>query len=688
MKNKVCRILVNGEKDNGTFDSTPIETLPETENMDNPETLSNFINWAIEKYPAKKYGLVLCDHGGQWTGYGGDSQNGTYKDFGFNWNQYGLKTKTVREAILSSFQSTGLDKFDFLSFDTCLMAGVEVLVDMHDLTDVFIACAEVDYGAGWDFRTLNYLKQNPKASTIDFAKQEVADWDKHHSKRGADIELRNHAAFDFSKYENFKTNFIEFARQLTTAGSSNTQVITRARRDAIHYWLGGVSDMKKPTDYIDLGHYSLILADSVTDGSLKNACINLAESIKDMVISQSAGDSRKDSLGLSIYYPYSGNISWKYDGLNFFEDEYGGGLWLEQLDQTKNAKSADTEPPIVVIEDGSLTDTGRGKSLDSFGGEKITASFQQPAFFKFTIDESPDAYEAFASLVSNQETDNPNLYIYLGEVARVPLRGSGDYEFSWNGTLPVISKVNSNAKAPPIGSSSGSDRQGLEGEFPVYLGGWYVDTKSNTMISFIDYQPNDDSEKIPLIFMTKFDDNGIGVIDTILYDNDDESWLSPTASNVELQPGGKIWPIYYSEEFTDDEWEAYFTYFEDGYIKVPEEGQDGLTVSWQSVTDGIYGIELQTYDNLGNGSDITEFEVTVGDEVEGLPELALSLEGARVVLSWPMEDGGEEAILQWTDGLGREWSDVSSGEIGFGGAGRIYKESGTGEARFFRLIKR
>ncbi len=446
--------------------------------------------------------------------------------------------------------------------------------------------------------------------------------------------------------------------------------------------------MKKPTDYIDLGHYSLILADSVTDGSLKNACINLAESIKDMVISQSAGDSRKDSMGLSIYYPYSGNISWRYDGLNFFKDEYGGGLWLEQLEQTKNAKSADTEPPVVTIEEDSSSDTERGKSLGSINGEKITASFQEPAFFKFSINESPDAYEAFASLVSNQETDNPNQYIYLGEVAHIPLNGNGDYEFSWNGTLPVISKVNSDAKAPPIGSSSGSDRQGQEGEFPVYLGGWYVDTKSNTMISFIDYQPNDDSEKIPLIFMTKFDDDGIGVIDTILYDNDEDSWLSPAASSVELEPGGKIWPIYYTEEFADDEWEVYFTYFEDGYIKVPEGGRDGLTVSWESVTAGIYGIELQTFDNLGNGSDITEFIVTVGDDGEGLPELTLSLEGPRVVLRWSVEDGGDAAILQWTEGLGGEWIDVPFGELGFGGEGRLYKGSATEKTRFYRLIKR
>ena len=686
MKNKVCRVLVDGDKDNWTFDSMPIETLPETENMDNPQTLSNFINWGIEKYPAKKYGLVLWDHGGQFTGYGGDTQNGTKADFGFSWDKYGLKTKVVREAIQSSFQSTGLNKFDFLTFDTCLMAGVEVLVDVHDLTDVFMACAEIDYGAGWDYKSLNYLKQNPEASTIDFAKQEVADWDKHHSRYGADIELRNHAAFDFSKYNKFKTAFIEFAQQLTAASSVNTQVITRARRDAIHYWLRGASELKKPTDYIDLGHFSLVLADSITEGGLKNACLKLAASINDMVISKSTGNSRKDSLGLSIYYPYSGNISWNYSGLNFFKEEYGGDVWLQQLDQAKSAKTADTVPPFVVVEGDNSSDTERGKSLDNFNGEKIVASFSKPALFNFSIDESPDAYEAFASLVSNEETDNPNQYIYLGEVANIPLKGSGDYEFSWNGTLPVLSKSNSNAKAPPIGGSSGVDRQGQEGEFPVYLGGWYIDTKSNTMISFVDYQPNEDSEKIPLIFITKFDDNGMGVIDTILYDNEEESWLSPASSNIELQAGGKIWPIYYTEEFTDDEWEVYFTYFEDGYIKVPEEGPEGLIVSWEPVTDGTYGIELQTFDNLGNGSDVTEFEVTVGGE--GLPNLMLSREGAMVVLSWSMEDGGEEATLQWTEGLGGEWTDVPSGNLGLGGAGRIYKESGTGEARFFRLIKR
>ena len=60
--------------------------------MDNADTLIDFINWGITKYPAKRYGLVLWDHGGQWTGYGGDSQNGTYGGFGFNWNNYNINS--------------------------------------------------------------------------------------------------------------------------------------------------------------------------------------------------------------------------------------------------------------------------------------------------------------------------------------------------------------------------------------------------------------------------------------------------------------------------------------------------------------------------------------------------------------------------------------------------------------------
>jgi hypothetical protein len=72
----------------------------------------------------------------------------------------------------------------------------------------------------------------------------------------------------------------------------------------------------------------------------------------------------------------------------------------------------------------------------------------------------------------------------------------------------------------------------------------------------------------------------------------------------------------------------------------------------------------------------------------GLPSVSFSTEGGNFVLTWAMGDGGDEAVLQWVEGYGGDWSDVPSGNIDFGGDGRLYKETATAESRFFRLIKR
>mgnify|MGYP003315522899 CR=1 FL=1 len=51
--------LIDGNRNNSTFDTQPIEKLPETKNMDNADTLIDFINWGITKYPAKILLLIF-----------------------------------------------------------------------------------------------------------------------------------------------------------------------------------------------------------------------------------------------------------------------------------------------------------------------------------------------------------------------------------------------------------------------------------------------------------------------------------------------------------------------------------------------------------------------------------------------------------------------------------------------------
>ena len=148
-----------------------IESLSESNNMDDPAVLKDFIKWGMAKYPADRYGLVLWNHGGQFLGYGGDTQNASLK------HGMGLTTQQIRSTLTDALIGTAVNKFDFIGFDTCLMGGAEVLGDFSTLCDVFFACPELDFGDGWDYAaTLNYLKANPDVDMMTFGREEVGFW--------------------------------------------------------------------------------------------------------------------------------------------------------------------------------------------------------------------------------------------------------------------------------------------------------------------------------------------------------------------------------------------------------------------------------------------------------------------------------------------------------------------------------
>ena len=112
-----------------------------------------------------------------------------------------------------------------------------------------------------------------------------------------------------------------------------------------------------------------------------------------------------------------------------------------------------------------------------------------------------------------------------------------------------------------------------------------------------------------------------------------------------------------------------------------------MTISWNPIEAGNYGIELQTFDNLGNGSDVIEIEIEVGNQSQELPNLTISQESNLIVLSWPIKDLDNMASLQSTDELGGEWTEVQANDVDFGGDGRIYKEKFTEKSKFYRLIR-
>ena len=102
--------------------------------MSDPETLSDFIRWSVEEYPAEKYMLVLWDHGG-------GSRTGIFVDELYDGDI--LYLYELGQAL----KECGV-KIDTVLFDACMMANLETACMIKDYARWMIASEEVVTGEG------------------------------------------------------------------------------------------------------------------------------------------------------------------------------------------------------------------------------------------------------------------------------------------------------------------------------------------------------------------------------------------------------------------------------------------------------------------------------------------------------------------------------------------------------------
>ncbi|MBI5097013.1 MAG: hypothetical protein HZB32_05150, partial [Nitrospirae bacterium] len=137
--------------------------------MANPQTLTDFLIWVKDTYPADRAILILWDHGNGWDQGDGPSvplQKTLYSV---------LYDDDNHSAFLSNFKVTdaikksGL-KIDLLGFDASIMGTIEALYEFRELTDIIITSQEVGESHGWDYESiLSTLTVNPGMMPEDLA---------------------------------------------------------------------------------------------------------------------------------------------------------------------------------------------------------------------------------------------------------------------------------------------------------------------------------------------------------------------------------------------------------------------------------------------------------------------------------------------------------------------------------------
>ena len=145
-----------------------------------PDSLTNFINWAAKVCPAKKYLLIVHDHGGGYMPHdelpetAPATTRGMIYDDGHDYKHFSVKTFTraIRRANV---------QIETIFMDACLMNNLEYQFELQDLCDYVIAPTYSKPSNDGAYRMLPELLGHPSVNIEqaldDYCKACVASWD-------------------------------------------------------------------------------------------------------------------------------------------------------------------------------------------------------------------------------------------------------------------------------------------------------------------------------------------------------------------------------------------------------------------------------------------------------------------------------------------------------------------------------
>ena len=247
--------------------------------MTDPATLSEFIQYCAQKFPANRNELIFWDHGGgSVSGYGYDEKKP---------NAAGMDLAGISKAL-----KNGGVKFDFVGFDACLMATAETALMLNPYADYMIASEETEPGIGWYYTNwLTALGTDSSMPTVEIGKRIVDEF------VGACAQKCPGQKTTLSV-----TDVAEFANtvpsQLTAFAKSVSQLITDKNYQTVSDARYGAREFAASSkiDQVDLCHLALNMNND--EGK------ELTNAIRAAVKYNRTSSNISNAYGISIYFPY------------------------------------------------------------------------------------------------------------------------------------------------------------------------------------------------------------------------------------------------------------------------------------------------------------------------------------------------------------------------------------------------
>ena len=261
-------------------------------NMGKSSTLTDFISFCVENYPADHKILVFWDHGG--------ATGGICYDEIFDMDH--LTLDEVSEGIENAVGSEGSEPyFDVIGFDACLMSCAEVAHTLCPYTQYIFASEESEPGSGWAYESLigaftdeagvNAVRVG-KALTDGYIETCVSSYAKYGYVSPVtfsiiDAQQGNEAYLAYC-------DFCKEALKLVAEDPSALSELSRAAQSSIAY----CGEAYKYYNTIDLGIFM-----QEAKSFLPEAAEKVLSAIDKAALYVRSSSYLGDSTGLSIYFP-------------------------------------------------------------------------------------------------------------------------------------------------------------------------------------------------------------------------------------------------------------------------------------------------------------------------------------------------------------------------------------------------
>ncbi|MBN1152535.1 MAG: hypothetical protein JXA58_04925 [Dehalococcoidia bacterium] len=305
-------------------------------NMASAQTLYDYIIWAMENFPADNYVLILSDHGLGWPGGWTDPTPKAAVDSSSPLSaRLGnmLFLNRIDEALEAVRTTTGLDKFELIGLDACLMGQLEVFTALEPHARYAVASEEVEPALGWAYTGfMQELIQNPDMSGAELSRLIVETYIQEdqtivdRTARADYLSQNSPLAGLFGSSTNVSSEQMarEIGQKSTLSALDLSQVGNlNASLNQLAYALQGV-DQKAlassrnyaqsftnifgsgvPASYIDLGHFLQLLQQNSSDGTVRSAADNVLAAIDQTIVAEKHGAKMPGATGIAVYYPNS-----------------------------------------------------------------------------------------------------------------------------------------------------------------------------------------------------------------------------------------------------------------------------------------------------------------------------------------------------------------------------------------------